>query len=106
MRAAWLVLLAGCAEEASELCADAPVTTWDNFGAGFLKQSCDTCHAASAPDRHGAPVAATFDSEEDVWALADRILVRATGEGASMPPQGGVPEDDRYRLAVWLSCGG
>jgi uncharacterized membrane protein len=100
-----LWLLAGCGAEA-ELCADAPVTTYDNFGAGFLTQSCTTCHSSSTLDRHGAPPAVVFDSEEDVWAQADRILSVTVGEAPTMPPQGGVTDDDRYRLEVWLTCGG
>jgi hypothetical protein len=45
-----------------------------------------------------------FDSEEDVWRVAPAILEMATGEEPLMPPRGGVPEDDRYRLEVWLTC--
>ncbi|MEQ1503657.1 MAG: hypothetical protein ABMB14_15570, partial [Myxococcota bacterium] len=71
-------------------CADAPITTWDNFGAGFVTQHCDTCHASTTPNRHDAPVDVTFDDEDQVWAWADRILARAAGDEATMPPQGGV----------------
>jgi uncharacterized membrane protein len=108
------VVAAGCTGEgASEpdtdgpaICADAPVVTWDNFGAGFMTQHCQACHASTAPDRHGAPAEVVFDTEEDAWAWADRVLARAIGEGeATMPPQGGVSEDDRYLLEVWLTCG-
>lgn len=102
---ATLLLLAGCGAE-SRLCADAPVTTYDNFGAGFLTQSCATCHASTTLDRNGAPPGVVFDTEEDVWAQADRILAVTAGDAPTMPPQGGVTEDDRYRLEVWLTCGG
>ena len=89
-----------------EICVDAPVVTWANFGRGFVTQHCQACHASTAADRHDAPEEITFDTEEQVWALADRILARTLGEAATMPPQGGVSDDDLYLLEVWLTCGG
>ena len=89
-----------------EICLDAPVTTWDNFGAGFVTQHCSACHASTTPDRHDAPADVTFDTEEQAWQWAERILARAASETPTMPPQGGVSEDDRYLLEVWLNCGG
>lgn len=88
------------------ICVDAPVTTYANFGRGFLTQHCEVCHAATTNDRHDAPETVTFDTEEEAWAQADRILARAAGDAPTMPPQGGVTDDDRYLLEVWLSCGG
>lgn len=88
------------------ICDEAPITTWDNFGAGFVTQHCQACHASTSLHRHGAPAEVTFDDEEQVWTWADRILVRSAGDDADMPPQGGVHADDRYRLEVWLTCGG
>ena len=87
-----------------EACNGAPITTWDNFGAGFVTENCQPCHASTAPNRQGAPEDVRFDTEEDVWSLAPAILERATGEEPTMPPRGGVTEDDRYRLEVWLTC--
>ncbi len=113
MRAGWALLIALAACDGGEgdatpdpLCDGAPVTTWDNFAAGFVTQNCQGCHAASAPDRHDAPVDVTFDTEEEALRWADRVLATATGDEPSMPPRGGVSDDDRYRLEVWLSCGG
>jgi uncharacterized membrane protein len=113
-RASAIVLLSiacdGDAGEATdglpETCNGAPVTTWDNFGAGFVTENCQACHASTAADRQGAPEGVVFDTEEDVWRAAPAILTMATGEEPLMPPRGGVPEDDRYRLEVWLTCGG
>lgn len=85
-------------------CVDAPVVTWDNFGAGFLTQHCTACHASSARDRHGAPADVTFDTEAEALAWSDRILARAAGDAATMPPQGGVSNDDRTLLGIWLGC--
>lgn len=111
MRAALLAIgLAGCDGVATDglpsSCEGAPVTTWDNFGAGFLTENCQPCHASTSSDRQGAPENVVFDTEEDVWAVAPAILEMATGEEPLMPPRGGVSDDDRYRLEVWLTCGG
>ncbi len=87
-------------------CADAPATTWDNFGAGFVTQNCQGCHASTAVNRLGAPDDVVFDTEEDTLRWADRILDLAASEAPTMPPRGGVSDDDRYRVRVWLGCGG
>lgn len=86
------------------LCADAPVVTWDNFGAGFITQECQPCHASTAANRQDAPADVTFDTREQAWAWADRILARAATDPATMPPEGGVEADDRLLLQVWLLC--
>lgn len=86
------------------ICVDAPVVTYANFGAGFMTQHCQACHASTTLDRHDAPESVTFDDETSVLAWADRIIARTIGEEASMPPQGGVSEDDLYLLEVWLTC--
>lgn len=86
-------------------CVDAPHLTWESFGQGFLTAQCQTCHASTAPDRHGAPDEVTFDTVEQAWLFADSILSSSTGGMPSMPPAGGVSEDDRQRLTWWLRCG-
>jgi uncharacterized membrane protein len=85
-------------------CADAPVLTWANFGAGFLIENCQSCHASTSPDRNGAPESVTFDTEAEALALQDRILIRAAGDAPDMPPEGGITEEDRHRLELWLTC--
>jgi hypothetical protein len=92
------------AEVTDDPCGPAPVTTWDNFGQGFLRTNCQGCHAAAAPDRHGAPPGAVFDTLEDVRFFRDRIVATAAVEAPTMPPAGGVRELDRLRLALWLRC--
>jgi uncharacterized membrane protein len=86
-------------------CDDAPPATWNSFGEGFVVQHCQSCHATTTADRQGAPEAVVFDTEEDTWAWADRILARAAGDDADMPPMGGVEADERYLVEVWLTCG-
>lgn len=85
-------------------CEDAPVVTWNNFGQGFVKESCQGCHASTAANRYGAPEEITFDTVELCWEFAGAILATATGDAPTMPPAGGVREDDRQRLAWWLRC--
>ena len=91
-------------DELARLCEDAPVLTWDNFGKGFTIESCQSCHASTAVNRYGAPEGVTFDTLEQTLVWKARVLARATGATADMPPGGGVSDDDRYRLEVWLRC--
>lgn len=106
----WLLplLAMGCGEPedeaAAELCDEAPVVTWESFGAGFVTESCQPCHASTSPDRVGAPLDVVFDTEEDVWDQADRVLAVTIGPSPTMPPAGGVSEDDRTLLEIWLTC--
>ena len=103
-----LVLLVACGgkDEASDSSAPCdPSVTYESFGRGFVTQHCQTCHASTSPDRRGAPRDVVFDTEDDVWANADAIRVRAIEQG-DMPPQGGVSADDLALLDRWLSCGG
>jgi len=90
--------------ELDPLCVDAPVVTWSSWGEGFVSQNCQSCHRSTSTDRRGAPEDIIFDTEEDALSQADRILARAAGNEPTMPPSGGVSEDDRYLLEVWLTC--
>jgi hypothetical protein len=85
-------------------CSDAPLINYANFGAGFMVENCQPCHGTGSPNRYGAPEHVTFDTEEDCVFWQDRIIARSVGENVTMPPQGGVEEDDRYRLEVWMLC--
>lgn len=106
-----LLLLALACEDAGDdsgaadpLCQDAPVVTWEYWGQGFLTESCQSCHAATAVDRNGAPTSITFDTEAQVWSHRAAILQTATGEAPTMPPRGGLSQDDRDLLEIWLRC--
>jgi uncharacterized membrane protein len=106
-----LALLAACDPPPLEMteypCPPAGTQlTYDNFGATFLGENCNTCHAAADGNRHGAPESYRFDTLDEVHQRRDRIFVRAAASNTSMPP-GPVdpPADDRDRLAEWLACG-
>jgi hypothetical protein len=92
------------AEPVDPLCVEAPVVTYNNFGEGFMVESCQSCHASTAPDRVGAPESVSFDNVEQCWTWRDRILARAAGDEPTMPPLGGVDEDERLLLQIWLTC--
>jgi len=100
------LLLVGCAEEDADavFCDEAPVSTWDNFGAGFMTENCRSCHMSASADRQDAPIDINFDDQDDALEWSDRILARAAGPDPTMPPGGGTDGDDRYLLEVWLRC--
>ncbi len=92
------------ADSSEPFCADAAVLTWENFGEGFTRESCQPCHASTSPDRRGAPESVVFDDKAQALALSERILARVTGDSPTMPPSGGVSTDDRLRVEIWLRC--
>ncbi len=93
------------APAAGEGCGDVPAVDWDNFGQGFLLEACQGCHATTTADRYGAPEDVSFDTVEQAWLHAEEILNVAATDDPSMPPRGGVEDDDRVRLRWWLECG-
>jgi mono/diheme cytochrome c family protein len=110
MLVAFFFLLAGCGTgpggaDSADVCADAPLLTYDNFGRGFLTQNCQPCHATTSVDRHGADPDVTFDTYDDVVTEWGAIVRMATGPAPAMPPSGGIVEADREKLSLWLACG-
>lgn len=99
-----LLLLACTAEEevVPVECDTGFEVTWENFGEGFMATNCDGCHAATTRDRNGAPDYITFDTEHEAMTQAADIL--RTVEAETMPPAGGVLEDDKTLLRAWLEC--
>lgn len=80
--------------------------TWETVGAGFVLTWCAPCHSSDlrGSARQGAPVGVDFDDEAASLALADRILVRATGESPDMPPSGGPERAVLDDVVTWLQC--
>jgi uncharacterized membrane protein len=77
--------------------------SWDNFGEGFIATNCNGCHASGTRDRNGAPESVTFDTEYQAMTQADDIL-RTVVDSETMPPAGGVIEEDLLLLDLWLGC--
>lgn len=92
------------APDSADPCADAPTVTYANFGRAFVTGSCQGCHASTAADRYDAPETVTFDTVDECWTWSARILARAAAADPTMPPQGGVTDDDRQLLTWWLTC--
>ena len=88
----------------TDLCEGVPLVNWDTFGSSFISHECQTCHGSWVVERVDAPEEVTFDTGEEVWAQADRVLARATGEKSTMPPNGGTFKDDQIKLAWRLAC--
>lgn len=85
-------------------CATVPSVTWGNWAHGYFTTQCEGCHAVNTPNRYGAPPAVTFDSEADVVLRKERVYARVLVD-ATMPPAGGLTDDDRNLLEIYLSCG-
>ena len=85
-------------------CIGLPDVTWTNWGAGFFRSYCTSCHSADAPDRWGAPIGVDFDTREQVEAQRAEIhnVVLETGR---MPVGGGVHPADLELLQIFLECG-
>jgi uncharacterized membrane protein len=46
----------------------------------------------------------TFDTEADIRTWKERIIVRML-EQEDMPPAGGLTDDEKYLLNIYLICG-
>jgi uncharacterized membrane protein len=105
-----LALACAGAEERDDaaFCAEAEAARgevdWDSFGHAFTVAYCTSCHSANNTDaRFGAPAGVDLDTEREVWELRERVRARVL-EDATMPVGGGVFEEDRYLLDVYLTC--
>ncbi|MBC8071095.1 MAG: hypothetical protein IAG13_22410 [Deltaproteobacteria bacterium] len=97
----------GSSDGAAIDCEDGPVITYDTFGRGFLAAYCNGCHGSQVVDRKGAPATIVLDDRDSVTMLTERIFARVLPPGGApptMPPAGGITNDDRERLRVWLTC--
>jgi hypothetical protein len=103
-----LLALAGCAGDAAEPPAPIPCDEvgWSDYTEPLLTTWCTPCHSSTVPEenRRGAPVGVDFDTWAGAVQWADRIAVRA-GPGGTMPPAGGLTDDQRAGLARWVECG-
>jgi hypothetical protein len=102
-----LFFLVACATEAPSVCvvdADGWRPTWSNFGEDWFVTWCASCHAATSPQRFGAPEGLIFDTEEQVIDNISLIRTAVLGSKPTMPVGGGLPEVDRAELERYLDC--
>jgi uncharacterized membrane protein len=103
------LLLLGCSESedsggSTVDCVTAPEADWDGFAHGFMLTYCVSCHSVHNTDaRYGAPEGLNFDTEAEVYEMAARIRAR-TLDDQTMPPGGGVFEDDLLLLDLSRTC--
>ena len=104
---ATLLASAGCKPAQQMSCPiEGTKLTYESFGAGFMGTYCQNCHGQAEGDRKGAPPNFYFSSAPAVRDQRDRIFARAAGSTDSMPPgPDDTPEEEREKLAEWLSCG-
>ena len=87
----------------SEFCATAPLITWDNWAGALITTHCQGCHASASPNRYGAPTSCSFDTKQQTLNWLDRIHIRVI-EQETMPPAGGLLNEDLEMLEIWLEC--
>ncbi|MFT5687152.1 MAG: putative membrane protein [Myxococcota bacterium] len=88
---------------APEWCAEEVDVTYDNFGEGFLLTHCQGCHAQETPNRFGAPESVYFDTRAEVDVWRDTIY-RVVFTDLTMPPAGGITDDELSLADIWLQC--
>jgi len=86
-----------------EICATAPLITWDNWARGLITTHCQGCHASASPNRYGAPINCSFDNEQQTLSWLERIRIRVL-EQEDMPPAGGLLDEDLEMLEIWIEC--
>ena len=101
-----VLLVVGCGPE-SEATFDTgvcDVLTHQNFGAAFMVEHCQGCHnsALAEAQRAGAPTNVFFDTEADVIYWLDRVYVEVSTQ--SMPPMGGIDQEEQQLALEWLDC--
>ena len=105
----WLPLLllagscAGADQDTDNGCDTAIPVSWDGWAEGFFRTYCTSCHGADTTDRWGAPEGIDFDTEADVAQWAQSIEISVLEEG-TMPPAGGVYDEDLILLETYLRC--
>ena len=98
-----LIILLSCSngKDTGVDCQNPP--TYENWTQGFLDGKCQSCHASTSPNRHGAPSNVTFDTASQANEWRERIYATIFEE-ASMPPSGGITSEEIILLEQWLEC--
>ncbi|MDP2308163.1 MAG: hypothetical protein Q8P18_19240 [Pseudomonadota bacterium] len=103
-----ILFLLACGTEPADTAASDSGTcetavTWQNFAQGYFASYCQSCHASTTPDRHGAPEGVDFATEAETREQAAAVR-RTVLTNSTMPPGGGLLEDDVALLTEWLDC--
>ncbi|NCG21493.1 MAG: hypothetical protein GWP91_20975 [Rhodobacterales bacterium] len=90
---------------AIDVCEDPP--DWEQTVGPILLQWCVGCHTShlAGPDRSGAPEGIDFDTYTGAVSHAAAIDRVAGGDDWTMPPSGGVTDEERGLLRQWVACG-
>lgn len=86
------------------VCADAPRLSWESHGQAIMTEYCQPCHASGSTLRNGAPESVTFDTQAETLVWRDRILLTATIDEPTMPPNFPLSPIDTENLRIWLIC--
>ena len=71
----------------------------------LLETHCLLCHSADnqGVDRNGAPIGINFDTYEDIIIWVNETSLRI--QSGTMPPTGGIPQDERILFQRWIDDG-
>lgn len=89
------------------VCPPGSPLTWQSFGQGFLLDHCVGCHSSQLAEgqRAQATLGVDFDTQPGAQQWLQRIYARSADANDTMPPAGGVTEQQRQLLGDWLACG-
>ena len=90
-------------DTSSAICTTPNVPSYEEWTQGFLMSKCQSCHASTTANRYGAPDQVIFDTYEQVERWRESIA-RTVLKEESMPPSGGVTDEERVLLDLWLQC--
>ena len=107
---ALMVMLAACSGDKTDpVHTLEPVTdqvvTYETHIAPIMETRCLGCHSITrqGADRNGAPVGVNFDTYADMVQWSDRALARILA--GTMPPGGGVTEEEQSSFQTWVDNG-
>ena len=71
----------------------------------LLETHCLLCHTTSnqGAERNGAPINVNFDTYGDIVIWMSEASLRI--QSGTMPPTGGIPQDDRMLFQRWIDDG-
>ena len=101
----WILL--ACQEDVTQIpveCDDR--ITYATVAEPYLRNYCTGCHATKLPmaNRFGAPESVNLDTYADARQWAVRSYVRSV-HFQTMPPSGGISDNERRRFKQWALCG-